>query len=234
MRLNHLAAKALVSVLLFAPFNAFADFMSTSELANLATNFIEQHMHVDSDESIKVRLANIQPSINVPVCKTGMKIDYPTNSSPTNVSTLELSCQDQQSWRIYLPVEVSVLKTVIVAKDTIFPHDKITNDKLTFALHDKKRLYNGYYSDPAEIEGKIAARLITAGKVITKKNIKERLLIKRNQNVEIISRNGFIQIKAHGIARTSGRLNDIIKVYNPSSKRTIDAMVLKPGLVEVV
>ncbi len=108
---------------------------------------------------------------------------------------------------------------VVMAKETIPSKTEITADMVEVGYHDKNTLYNGYFKDPSEIEGKEPLMTLVTGTVLTKKNTRQPILINRNQAVSIISRHGHIMVRADGVAKTNGALNESIKVLNSSSKK---------------
>ncbi len=102
----------------------------------------------------------------------------------------------------------------------------INEEDIDYAYHDKRLLYNSYYTHPEDVIGNVAIHTTNTGTVFTKKNVQAPLLVYKNQPVDIIARNTFIVVSMKGIAKSDGRMNDSVKVFNPSSKKTIDAVVI--------
>ncbi len=86
---------------------------------------------------------------------------------------------------------------------------------------------------PADIIGKRAKRTIKAGAPIELTHIEFPPVIKKGELVKIILQHGALQLTATGIAKMNGARNQIIRVMNFSSKKTIYCRVSAPGLVEV-
>ncbi len=87
--------------------------------------------------------------------------------------------------------------------------------------------------DSREVVGKRAKRSIKAGSVIERSKIEFPPLVKRGQLVKVLLRSGDMHLSATGIARMNGKMNEIIRVQNSSSKKLIFCQVIAPGLVEV-
>lgn len=208
--------------------------MSFVQLETIAKKYIENKVKADQGETLQIKLSESAKSLNLPVCSNEVNVSSPSDGANGQITTLELTCTGENSWHTYIPVEVNVMTTVLVAKEAIYPNEEITDDKLDLASYDKNSLYTGFFKDKIDLHGKVASRLIPAGAVITKKNITAQLLIHRNQAISIVAKKGSIMIKAEGIARSDGALNDMIKVYNPTSKRTLDAVVVDAGTAEVM
>jgi len=225
----------LANVCLFVGFCTitFAYQMEPVEhLDALAREYIQNHTVINDDEKLEVSLSDAARQLQLAKCDQPISVTAPA-SAAQQVSTLQMSCAGTQSWSAYVPVNMKILTKVVVAKETLAAKEVISNDMLDYAMYDKNSLYAGYFKDASEVAGQVPTTAMIAGTVITKKNIQKPIIINRNQTVSIVSRRGMIMVKAEGIAKTSGALNDIIRVLNPSSKRVIDAMVINSSSVEV-
>jgi flagella basal body P-ring formation protein FlgA len=128
-----------------------------------------------------------------------------------------------------VPVNVSILTKVVVAKHNIPSHQIVTNDDLDFASNDRNHLYSGYFTTIDMVVGQMSNQSIAAGMVITKKNIQQPTLVHRNEVIDLTANNNSITVTMKGVARSEGGLHDMIKAYNPSSKKLLDAVVIGPG-----
>lgn len=218
---------------LFCSSTLFAENIETSEhLASIAKNFITQNIQIAADESMEIQAfpANTQ----VAACNKEITAAFPKNSTTEQVTSIELTCNDANPWQIYVPVDIQVFTKVVIAKRTIPPKEILSEEDLDFAPKNKNRLYNGYYTSKEEIIGNESAHLITAGTVLTKKNIELPLLVHKNQAISIFAQSNAVLVTMQGIAKSDGAKDAVIKVYNPSSKRTLDAVVVGPNRAQVI
>lgn len=206
---------------------------SIDNLNSLVSDFIKDKVSLGEDERLEVKIGDTGTQLQLAQCDQPIDIKIPSGSSQQQISTLQMTCNGQQTWNVYVPINMKILTKVVVAKQTISGKEIISDDMLDFSEYDKNSLFSGYFKDKQEIIGQSPVTTMIAGTVITHKNIQKPILINRNQNVSIISRHGTILVKADGIAKSSGGFNDIIKVLNPSSKRMIDAAVISSSSVEV-
>lgn len=221
-------------VMLFTVTTALADqFESIDRLSDAARNFVRQNFNIEPGEQIEVSISTANNNIQVPQCADSIQVSYPSVANHDQISTVKMNCSGPQSWEIYVPVNVKLLTNVVVAKEPIPAKDKITAEMLDYAQADRNKLLSGYFKDVNQVAGQVATSTIPAGTIISKHNIQPATVIHRNQNVTIIGRTGSILVKAEGIAKSDGGINDIIKVMNRTSKRLLDAIVIDGATVEV-
>ena len=207
---------------------------SFDTLKKAAESFLAKNISVASDESLEIHVNQVYPPLAVSVCSKPIDAAFPPDSNKDQITAVSLTCNGVQPWHVLLPVEVRINTKVYVAKNTIPANENITEDDLDYVSYDKNRLYNGFYKNKEDILGQVAAQVITAGAVLTKKNLKHPVLVHRNQVIEIIARSNSVSVSMKGIAKTDGSLNQMVTVYNPSSKRTLDAVVVGSGKAEVI
>lgn len=91
-----------------------------------------------------------------------------------------------------------------------------------------------YVKDAVEVTGLVPHRVIRAGTPISANYFNQPVVVLIGHPVKIIVRYKGIEATAQGVAMTRGRIGEIIKVRNESSKKIISAKVVDSGTVEVV
>jgi len=234
MKLACMLIASGISMLCYYHSAVAADFESVEHISTLATDYVQNHVGLDPDEKIEVKLGDTANQLRLTSCTTPIAINLPAGSAQQHITTLEMTCAGDPSWHVYVPIDMKILSKVVSAKETIPSKSPITEDMLELSYHDKNQLYAGYFKEFSEVTGQVPVTTLMPGTVLSKKNIQQPIVINRNQNVSIISRHGNIMVTAGGIAKVNGAVNDIIKVLNTSSKKTIDAIVLNSSTVEVI
>lgn len=202
-------------------------------LNTIATEFIQKNVELMPDEKIEMHLGQAAYDLHLSSCNTPISVSLPAESGGQKINTLEMTCSSQPSWHVYVPIDMKVLTKVIVAKENIPSKTVISEDMLDYAYHDKSQMYSGFFKEMKDVVSLVPTSNLVAGTVISKRNIQFPVIISRNQLVTIVAKSGNIMVTAQGIAKTDGALNDIIKVMNSSSKKTIDAVVTSGTTVEV-
>jgi flagella basal body P-ring formation protein FlgA len=81
----------------------------------------------------------------------------------------------------------------------------------------------------SELEGRVAARPLPAGRILTRDMLEFPVLVHRGDEVRVIYRRGGLEIVARAIAHRPGRQGDRIPVLNPDTQRVLNADILGLG-----
>jgi len=154
-------------------------------------------------------------------------------NTPTNI-TATIRMNGQLFTRLVLKLDVKLYKQVVVVTGPLSFGEILTTEKVGYERKDIGHLSAGYFTDINKVLGFVARRTLAPGMVMTESMLNKPLLIKRGSNVNIVARNGGMEITAPGIAMQDGSLGQIIKVQNISSTRVVTAKVLDETTVQVL
>jgi flagellar basal body P-ring formation protein FlgA len=85
-----------------------------------------------------------------------------------------------------------------------------------------------------ELVGMQLTRPLAAGAPIVSSMVEALPIVKRGQKVRIVATSGALHLTATGFAHSDGKLDQMIKVQNINSNKTIYGRVSAPGTVEVL
>lgn len=88
--------------------------------------------------------------------------------------------------------------------------------------------------DSQRLLGRQLTRSLPTGSPILGHMIEEQPVVRRGQLVKMIIASGSLHLSATGLAHNDGRIDQMIKVQNLSSNKTVHGRVTGPGMVEVV
>jgi flagella basal body P-ring formation protein FlgA len=134
--------------------------------------------------------------------------------------------------RLWGYVEAKV--PVVVVIKPIRNKEIIKAENLGIEFRALSRLPQDVIIDKKSAIGKQARISLKPGTVLRMSYIDLPIVIKRNQQVNIIARGKYFIVKAKGKALQNGRLGEIIRVRNIDSKKTIWAKVISSEEVEVI
>jgi flagella basal body P-ring formation protein FlgA len=232
MELNLLKLMGLLIIAFYCQISSATEFEPMDHLQNLAKEFTIKNTQVDPDETVNVVVS--PTSAELAKCTNPIEATLPENANHNQLNGIELSCNGTTGWKTLVPVKVEIYTRVVVARQTILPRQTIADEDLEMATYDKNELLSSFYKSKDEVVGQTASHLLTPGTVLTKKNLQAAVLIHKNEIVTITAKNNMVSVSMQGIAKSDGALNEAIKVYNPSSKRTLDAIVAGPDRAEIV
>ena len=144
--------------------------------------------------------------------------------TPTKVDQVNVKVRIIRRPRIYVPVR------------TVSKGEVLQKQDLAQIETDDAR--NGI-TELTEIVGKQAVQSLSRGKAIRTAQLKQPLLIKRGETVQVVSKSGSVRVRKFLIAKRDGRLGETIPLEELDGKETIPATVtgrLKAeiGITEVI
>ncbi len=90
-----------------------------------------------------------------------------------------------------------------------------------------------YLQEVQSVVGLVPHRMIKAGEPVVLDYFQQPIAVKSNQPVKIIVRYKGLEVAASGITMARGRIGEIIRVKNESSKKVLSAKVIDSNTVEV-
>lgn len=213
-----------------------ANFESVENLKNVTKDFVKKNISLDENDKMEIQVSQADLPTKLPLCTKPIDAAFPKGTSKERITAIELTCNGDNPWHTYVPVNVDIYAKVIVAKKPIVPNQIITEEDLDYASYDTKHLYSGYYREKEKdvLIGQTTSHPIEAGAVLNKRNIHTVALIHRNQEITLVARSNTVEVTMMGIAKSDGGLNETIEAYNPSSKKTLSAIVIGTDKAEVL
>ena len=107
-------------------------------------------------------------------------------------------------------------------------------DNLRLDVCDVTRLHGEYYRTVEEAVGLETVRPLTVGTLVSAMTVRQPLLVKQGDVVQLIGRSGTVVVETTAEALTGGRINQLVRVKNKVSGKVITARVKARGVVEVL
>lgn len=198
---------------------------------DLLKSKIEQHVINElssyTEGRVKVSADKIDSRLNLKACADDqLAIFNPYQMPMLNTNTLGIKCQEETNhWTLYVPIRITVLKTVLVAKHPLIKGSHLNADDFYQTELDVQKLKQGYFIDAQAIIGQVCKQNINADSPLNPYNVELAKLVNRGDQVTITATNNALTISMDGVAITEGALGEPVKVKNLSSKRIIEAQV---------
>lgn len=209
-------------------------FETFDHLQTIAKDFVMKSVSLQPDETVDVQVHLLDAASKLPHCSNNIEPSLPENSNREQITAVKLACSAPQPWQIFLPVTTQILTNVLVTTRAISPKDIITATDIEPQPYNKAQLIGGYFQDKSQVVGQEAALPIPAGVVLNEKNLRSPVLVRKGQAIRLMAENGPVTVSVTAIAKSDGRLNDTIKVINPSSQRMLDAVVTGENQAKVL
>ncbi|HHT0592690.1 TPA: flagellar basal body P-ring formation chaperone FlgA [Legionella anisa] len=230
--------KCILSVLLF--FASTGLHAETIQSPEILTNKIEQHIRSElssyKEGVIRVTADKIDSRLNLKACAEDQLVVFNPYQSPIlNTSTMGIKCQENDNhWSLYVPVKITVLKTIYVAKRALIKGTRLSKDDIYQTEMDVQRLNHGYFTKKDLLIGQICKQNIPPNSPLNPHNIEAAKLINKGEHVSIVASDNNLTISMDGIALEEGSLGETIKVRNLSSKKIIEAQITDSKKVNVI
>lgn len=171
--------------------------------------------------------ATLDPALRLPRCGS------PLAARVQGSHSVEVSCPQDAGWRLFVPVRVRRSQTVLVLSRGVAAGQVITADAFVAESRDTSRIVGAAVADPAQAIGQVARRTLSAGSVLSAGDLVAPRLIRRGDNVALVSRRGGVEVRMAGKALGDAGENERVMVENLSSRRVIQGIVGAGGEIWV-
>ena len=163
--------------------------------------------------------ATLDTALRLPRCQEAL------SARVNGSNSVEVSCPQAAGWRLFVPVRIRRSQTVLVLSRGIGAGQPITADAFVTETRDASRIVGAAIADPAQAVGQVARRTLSAGAVLSSGDLVAPRLIRRGDNVALVSRRGGLEVRMAGKALGDAGENERVMVENLSSRRVIQGTV---------
>lgn len=152
-------------------------------------------------------------------------------SSSSGVFNLRVKCDKNRSF--WMVVSYSVKRKVAIARSYIARGDPV-GDKYTVEEDwvSGRDLYK--IAVPDYLRDAVARKNIDKGSIIYSNDLYIPYMVRRNELVKVIYRDGAVVVEMTAIAKDNGRLGDTVKLQNPTSGIIFAGKVVGSKIVEAM
>lgn len=222
-------ARCLLFLIAITAFSSMAHVYSPSDLVTLTEKWVTGQIQFDESSDIEIQVLPLDERLGNRNCEQPLSFSLPQGITQRQ-STVQVSCPDDASWQLYIPVRITEFITVVTMKQHIAPGTLLTADVLQTERKDKRFIRNTPVSTPELITGARVKRALTSNQIIS---LRDLCLVCRGDVVTIAVDNSGLRVATTGIAQNDGTLGDTITVTNQQSGRTVQTEVIAVGRVKV-
>ena len=143
-------------------------------------------------------------------------------------------CNGSKPWKIYVPVRIALMESVVVSRRAIVRGQELSADDLVLSEIDVSAVHKAYFTRIEDVVGMRSKRSVTSGKLLHAGVLQQAKWIKRGSQVEIVAVGDGLDVRMRGKAMADGSRGDRIRVKNLNSGRIITGTVAGAGIVHVL
>ena len=219
--------------------NTVAGAENTTQFEDHATiirsvkQFIRRHVQKMHQGEFTIRVGQLDPRHRLRRCSKPLETSITGNNPGSTSMTVAVRCTGTSPWLLYVPGKVSMFKQIFIARQTMSRGHRITAGDLQSIRRDIGQLQFGYIDKKRDVIGKITKRVVFANSVIRPQMLSLPLLVKRGQTVVLMAESNGIQVRMSGKALGSAPAGQTIRVRNLSSRRIVEGVVVRSGVVKI-
>jgi flagella basal body P-ring formation protein FlgA len=205
---------------------------SHASILQTAQSFLQQQLKAISGRS-EIRLGQLDPRLRLAPCDGKLQAFLPAGSTVAGNTSVGVQCTGTTAWKIYVPAQIVIIDRVVISRGFIPRGTVLTREHLTIAEREINAASQGYLKDMDAALGMKLKHPIREGLVITPVMLERPALVKRGDEVTILSRSNSLEVRMKGSALANGAEGDRIRVRNLNSSRIVEGVVRADGAVVV-
>jgi flagella basal body P-ring formation protein FlgA len=206
---------------------------SHASIRQLAHDFMTSKGHEIYQNAAEVEVGALDRRLRLAACPQALRAYLPPGGRTVGNTTVGIRCEGPRPWSLYVPVKIRVYREVLTTTRPLSRGERLAAGDLRPVRRDIASLRGGYLTDPTQALGRVVRRRLASDTVLSAAVIESPILVKRGQDVTLVSETGSIRVQIRGKALMDGASGDRIRVRNPRSKRIVEGTVVSAGVVRV-
>lgn len=186
-----------------------------------------------SGARVQVEIGQLDPRLRLAVCGKPLTAFLPPGGQRQGNTAVGVRCSGPRPWSIYVPARVRVVKKVAVVTHPLPRGSVIHSRDIELVPRDTSSLTAGFFRDRSAVVGKVVTNAVAAGAVLTPQIVKFPLAVHRGERVTLLAQTAGVQVRMAGKAMADGALGQRIRVRSLPSKRIVEGVVRRDGIVSV-
>lgn len=198
-------------------------------------NLVYEHVKQKADQNLQeaeIDVRKFSAKLQFPRCKQPLELNDRNPNRYSGRITVGVSCA-QPTWQIYIPVSISGKQYAVMTTKGIIKEAVIKSEDVRLELIPYQLLRRGSLVNIETAIGMRAKKNIPPNSLIKIKDLIAPYWVFKNQEINILSRIGTIEVKTKGIALEDGVEGDQVTIQNISSEKQLKGIVIAPNTVVI-
>jgi flagella basal body P-ring formation protein FlgA len=191
-------------------------------------------------DGVNVQVNSLDKRLRLAECSDQLKTFWSPGSRRYGRVTVQVVCEGPKSWRIHVQSTVTYEGTVWVLGKGVRRGEILDQSDLeqkVFTVGGNHQAFRNVADPVKNLDrwlGYEFSERVTAGTVLDESMLVPANIIKKGESVLIVYETVGLQLQTKGIAMTRAAKGSPVQVRNTSSGKTVDAIVLARGLVQLL
>ena len=232
---HHSAFRPMLAGALFlvATFCVADEFQDQDEILSSAHAFLEEQLLAAQGRVGEVVMGRLDPRLRLAACGGKLEAFQPPGAQVMGNTTAGVRCPTPAGWTLYVSARVMVLGHVLVTTQPLARGEVLTEHHVRLVERDLASLPRGYFDAPQPVLGQQTKRHLAADTVLNPLMIESPLLVRRGEQVTLITGNHGFSVRSQGQALANGSSGEVIRIRSNGSKRIVEGRVHGPGVVKM-
>lgn len=183
---------------------------------------------------VEIQIGEPDPRLRLPACAEGLEGFSPPGAKMTGRTSVGVRCHGPTAWRVHLNARISRSIPVLVWARSLPRGHVLGPEDVRSATMSDESLPTDTVTHSPELIGMRLLQPVRSGDIARGHTLRKHEAVTKGSLVTLRFAHSNIAVNAAGIALSAGMIGERIRVRNSSSRRVLDAIVLQPGLVEVL
>lgn len=209
---------------------------SLDSIRRAAETFVsEQALQANAKSTTKLiaTAGALDARLQLAECAAPLLVALPAGARIQARTLVSVSCPAGVQWKVFVPVALESELPVLVTRLAGARNMSMDASHVETRRQRMPGMGSTYISDVRELQGRHLKRSVPAGTALTADMLAADILVKRGQQVTLLTAIAGVEIRASGKALTEGGLRDRVRVQNTSSFKVIEGTVEAADIVRV-
>lgn len=229
----HLGAILASLLCLVSTFCIADDFQDQGEILASARAYLEAEQLKALDRRGEVEMGRLDPRLRLAACPGKLEAFLPPGAQTMGNTTVGVRCRKPGGWTLYVSARIIVQGQVLVTTRPLARGEVLAEDHVQLVERDLASLPRGYFEEIQPVLGQQARRHLAADTVLNPRLIEAPRLVKRGEEVTLVTGSHGFAIRSRGQALADGSAGEVIRVRSRDSRRIVEGRVLEAGVVKV-
>lgn len=180
-----------------------------------------------------VTVGTLDSRLRLAPCPQPLNVVLPAGMQLQARVTVGVSCTGPVHWTLYVPVTIESTINVLVLTHAVARDIHLTASDVTVETRTTAGPGTAYLGGAAELKNRTVRRPLAAGTALTADMFAPDLIVRRGQEVTLLSAGNAVEVRASGRAMSDGAAGARIQVQNLSSLRVVEGVVESADIVRV-